>query len=74
MQSKSELDELHDLLAQYKPENMAEIIDKLSGGKDNLRVDIRKVRLTIRGTKLELNGKVNLNVIHKKLQPKTQGA
>ncbi len=66
MQSSSELKELHDQLAQYKPGNMAEIIDKLAGGKDNLRVEIQKVRFNLRRVGYEVNGQVNFNVIHKK--------
>ncbi len=66
MQSSSDLKELHDQLALYKPENMAEIIDKLSGGKDNVRVEVQKLRFNLRGISYEVNGQVNFNVIHKK--------
>ncbi len=53
------------LFSKWKPERIIELIDKLSGGKSNLRVDIRDIRLIIHDKEYELAGMVDFNVIHK---------
>jgi hypothetical protein len=57
--------ELHEAFSKYKPENFAEIIDKLVGDKNNLRVDIQAVKFTLQKQTYEINGTLNFNVIHK---------
>jgi hypothetical protein len=65
MASSTEYSELQQRLAQIKPDNLAEIIDKLAGDKDNLRVDVQSVKLHVGKTAYEVNGVVNFNVLHK---------
>jgi hypothetical protein len=57
--------ELKQEFSKWKPDRIAEIIDKLAGGKSNLRVDIQDIRLTIGDKQYELAGQVHFNVIHK---------
>ena len=64
MAVSTQTSELQEAFAKYKPENLAEIIDKLAGDKDNLRVDVRAVKFTLRKQKFELNGVINFNVFH----------
>ena len=61
----SQSSELIEKFSQYQPENMAEIIEKLAGGKDNLKVDVQKLRFSVGKQKLEVSGEINFNVIHK---------
>jgi hypothetical protein len=56
---------LQQQFSQYKPDNLAEIIDKLAGDKDNLRIDVQSVKFCLRNARYEVNGKVNFNVLHK---------
>jgi hypothetical protein len=65
MTSSSEYSELQQRLAQIKPDNLAKIIDKLAGDKDNLKVDVQAVRFHIGKTAYEVSGVVNFNVLHK---------
>jgi hypothetical protein len=65
MAASTQTSELEEKIAQYKPENLAEIIDKLAGDKDNLKVDIQNVKFHLGKSKFEVNGEVNFNVIHK---------
>lgn len=58
--------ELQDVLSKFK---MAEIIERLAGDKDNLRVNIQQVKFTVRNQTYEVDGIVNFNVIHKTLNP-----
>jgi hypothetical protein len=57
---------LQQVFSQYKPDNLAKIIDKLAGDKDNLRVDVQKVKFCLGKARYEVNGKVDFNVIHTK--------
>lgn len=52
-------------VTQLKLYNLAEIIDKLAGGKDNLRLDVQEVSFSIGKTRCEVNGVVNFNVKHR---------
>ena len=63
--SRSSERELIEKFSQYQPENMAEIIEFLAGGKDNLKIDVQKLRFTVGKQKFEVSGEVNFNVIHK---------
>jgi hypothetical protein len=65
MANSTQNSELTEALSRYRPDNMAEIIDRLAGDKDNLRVDVKAVKLTVRNTKLEVNGVINFYVVHK---------
>ncbi len=65
MATPTQTSELQDTFEKYKPENLAEIMDKLAGDKDNLRVDVQAVKFTLRKQKFEINGVINFNVIHK---------
>jgi len=65
MAASSRSSELIEKFSQYQPENMAEIIEVLAGGKDNLKVDVQKLRFTVGKQKFEVSGEVNFNVIHK---------
>jgi uncharacterized protein YcgL (UPF0745 family) len=58
--------ELQETLSKFK---MAQIIEQLAGDKDNLRVDIQKVKFTVKNQGFEVDGTVNFNVIHKGLNP-----
>ncbi len=55
---------LQDALSGYKPDNIATIIDRLAGDKDNLRVDLRNVKFTLRNEKFEINGIINFQIFH----------
>jgi hypothetical protein len=57
---------LEENLSKYKPENLPEIIYKLSGGKSNIKVVIEELKFSIGKTKYEVNGDVNFLVKHKK--------
>lgn len=56
--------ELKEKLSQYQPENLAEIIEKLAGAKDNLKVAVQELKFSIGKTKYEVSGEVNINIIH----------
>ncbi len=53
--------ELTEQLSRFR---LAEIIDKLAGDEDNLKVDVQNVKFAIRKMHYEVNGTVNFNVIH----------
>jgi hypothetical protein len=65
MSSFSTANPLQDAVAKIKPDNFAQIIDKLAGEKDNLRVDVRAVRFRMGNVTYEVSGEVNFNVKHK---------
>jgi hypothetical protein len=54
-----------EALARYKPDNLAEIIGRLAGGENNLRVDVQAVKFTLRGTGFEVNGAIDFKIFHK---------
>jgi hypothetical protein len=56
--------DLLDALSGYKPDNMATIIDRLAGDKDNLHVELRHVKFTLRKQKFEVNGTVDFKIVH----------
>jgi hypothetical protein len=58
--------EFQTVLSKFK---MAEIIEKLAGDKDSLRVDIQQVKFTLRNQRFEIDGKVDFNVVHKAPNP-----
>jgi hypothetical protein len=58
--------EFQTILSNFK---MAEIIEKIAGGKDNVRVDIQQVKFTLRNQRFEIDGKVDFNVVHKASNP-----
>jgi hypothetical protein len=51
--------------SRYQPENIAEIIEKVTGGKDNLKINVQKLKFSIGKQKYDVSGEVNFNVIHK---------
>ncbi len=61
----SQSDVLREALSGYQPDNMATLIDQLAGDKDNLRVNLRHVKFTLRDQKFDVNGIVDFKVIHK---------
>ncbi len=65
MAVSSQSSDLTEKLSQYQPENMAEIIEKLAGNKDNLKVSVQELKFSIGKTKYEVSGEVNFNIIHK---------
>jgi hypothetical protein len=62
MATQSDL--LRDTLSGYSRDDLTSIIDKLAGGKDNLRVDFKNVKFTVRDQAFDVNGVVNFNVVH----------
>ncbi|NLF87245.1 hypothetical protein GX563_00315 [Candidatus Bathyarchaeota archaeon] len=58
-------DTLQDLLSGSKRDNLATIIDRLAGDKDNLKVNLKNVKFTLRGEKFDINGVVEFKVFHK---------
>jgi hypothetical protein len=65
MASSTGTSQLQDALSKYDSNDLASIIDKLAGDKDNLRVDIQHVKFCVGKQHFEINGKINFNVIHK---------
>jgi hypothetical protein len=57
-------DLLRDALSGYTRDDLTTIIDKLAGGKDNLHVDLKDVRFTLRGQVFDVNGVVDFKVVH----------
>ena len=57
--------QLQGMLSRYQSSNLANIIETLSGDKDNIRVDLQQVKFYIGKQHFEVNGKINFNVIHK---------
>jgi hypothetical protein len=57
--------QLQDALSKYSSNDLASIIEKLSGDKDNLRVDVQQVKFCVGKQHFEINGTFNFNVIHK---------
>lgn len=64
MAASNETSQLNDILSRYQSNDLASIIEKLSGDKDNLRVDVQQVKFSVGKQHFEINGKVNFNVIH----------
>ena len=60
----SQTDILQNALSGYKTDSVAEIIDRLAGDKDNLRVDLRHVRFTLRNEDFDVNGVIDFKIIH----------
>jgi hypothetical protein len=58
-------DFLKDLLSGSRRDNLATIIDKLAGDKDNLKVNLKNVKFILRGEKFDVIGLVEFNVVHK---------
>ncbi|MFI5421125.1 MAG: hypothetical protein ACHQ1H_09190 [Nitrososphaerales archaeon] len=56
---------LKQTFSKWKPERIAEIIDGLSGGKSNLKVDVHNIRLIIGDKEYELAGSVDFDAIQK---------
>jgi hypothetical protein len=57
--------ELKQEFSKWKPDLLAELIDRLAGEKSSLRVDIQDVRFTIGDRQYDLAGQVYFNVIRK---------
>ncbi len=57
--------QMQDVLSKYSSNDLASIIEKLSGDKDNLRVDVQQVKFCVGKQHFEINGIVNFKVIHK---------
>jgi hypothetical protein len=62
MAAQSDL--LRDALSGYTRDDLTTLIDKLAGGKDNLHVDLKNVRFTLRGQVFDVNGVVDFRVFH----------
>ena len=54
------------ILSQFR---MAEILEKLAGDNDNLRVDIQNIKFSLRDQRFEIDGKIDFNVIHRRQDP-----
>lgn len=57
-------DLLRSALSGYSRDDLTAIIDRLAGDKDNLRVDLKGVKFTLRGQTFEFNGVVDFKVVH----------
>jgi hypothetical protein len=57
-------DLLHDALSGYTRDDLTTLIDKLAGDKDNLHVDLKHVRFTLRNQTFDVNGVVDFKVVH----------
>jgi hypothetical protein len=55
---------LRDALSGYSRDDLTTIIDKLAGGKDNLHVDLKNVKFTLRDQAFDVNGVVDFKVVH----------
>lgn len=62
MAAQSDL--LHDALSGYTRDDLTTIIDKLAGDKDNLHIDFKNVRFTLRSQSFDVNGVVDFKVVH----------
>lgn len=62
MAAQSDL--LQDALSGYSRDDLTAIIDRLAGGKDNLRVDFKNVKFTLRDQTFDVNGVVDFKVCH----------
>lgn len=58
-------DILRDVLSGSTRDNLATIIDRLAGDKDNLKVNLKDVKFTLRGEKFDVNGVVEFKIFHK---------
>lgn len=56
---------LRDALSGYNRDDMATIIDRLAGGKDDLHIDLKNVKFTLRNQEFALNGVVDFKIFHK---------
>ena len=65
MATPNDSSQLQDLLSKYQSNNLASIIEKLTGDKDSLRVDIQQVKFSVGKQNFEIDGKVSFNVLHK---------
>lgn len=57
-------DYLRDALSGYSRNDLTTIIDKLAGDKDNLHVDLKNVKFTLKGQTFDINGMVDFKVVH----------
>jgi hypothetical protein len=62
MAAQSDL--LRDAFSGYTRDDLTTLIDKLAGDKDNLHVDLRNVRFTLRDQTFDVNGVVDFKVVH----------
>jgi hypothetical protein len=60
----AQTDFLSDVLSGYTRDNLASLIDKLAGDKDNLHVDLRHVKFSLRGQSFSVDGVVDFKVVH----------
>jgi hypothetical protein len=60
----AQANQLNEALSGYKREDIAMIIDRLAGDKDNLRVELKNVKLKARNQKIVLNGVINFKIYH----------
>jgi|WetSurMetagenome_2_1015567.scaffolds.fasta_scaffold07137_9 hypothetical protein len=70
MAAPTDTSQLQDLLSKYQSNNLASIIAKLAGDKDNLHIDIQQVKFFVGKQNFEINGKVSFNVLRKNQTPK----
>jgi hypothetical protein len=63
METKKNL--VQEALSAYEQKNFLTMIERLAGGKDNLRIDIQNVKFILGDQKVDINGSVNFNVVHK---------
>jgi hypothetical protein len=64
MAASTDSSQLQDLLSKYQSNNLASIIEKLTGDRDNLHIDIQQVKFFVGKQNFEINGKVSFNVLH----------
>lgn len=62
MAAKSDL--LNNALSGYTRNDLTSIIDRLAGDKDNLHVDFKNVKFTLRDQAFDVNGVVDFKVVH----------
>lgn len=58
-------DYLQNLLSGSRRDNLASVIDRLAGDKDNLKVNLKDVKFTLQGEKFDINGVVEFKVFHR---------
>lgn len=52
--------------SQNTVDKLLSLIDKLAGNQSHIKFDVKDVKLNINGTRVTLNGEVNLNIVYSK--------
>jgi hypothetical protein len=61
----TQTDLLRDALSGYTRDDLTTNVDRLAGDKDNLRVDLKHVKFSVRNESFDVNGVVDFKVVHK---------